>query len=106
MRFRLLSYVAAILLLAGVVGVNVTPVTYSTPNDPYYLYITEYGWPFAVRVATNVPGAQWNYNRGGVPPTLDWLAWIYNIAIGLAIPIAGLFACEFVLRRFSPKANN
>ena len=32
-----------------------------------------------------------------------WPALALNIAVGLAIPIAGLLVCEFVLRRYAPR---
>jgi len=108
MRFRLLSYVAAMLLLAGVLGVNLTPVTQEDiiARGKYrdVVRLTELGWP-------KTAGLQWE--RTTVWPSNtsvedSWGVWkwrplIINIAIGLAIPIAGLFACEFVLRRYAPR---
>ena len=40
------------------------------------------------------------------PTVIDYgvdYVFALNIAIGLAIPIAGLVACEFVLRRYAPR---
>ena len=110
MRFRLLSYVCAMLLLAGVVGANLTPVPHHAPSEGriqvkgeflMFGYLAETGggcgWPFtALRYA--------DFRHDG--PVLryyeyNWMYLALNIAIGLAIPIAGLFACEFVLRRWA-----
>ena len=128
MRFRLLSYVAAMLLLAGVLGANLTPISYPDLTDappcpilPYsesWFYGTArrvcYGWPCTplMYVIPQEKQSMWlDSELVYLPPPNPIPVWSYsalvaNIAIGLAIPIAGLFACEFVLRRFSPKANN
>jgi len=130
MRFRLLSYVAAMLLLAGVLGANLTPLVYSeneftivddvVPNNPHdgdlhyaqRVFCIEYGWP--ATAWQHVSWVRTDLPRAG-DPVAEWLdeipsaeGWYWralslNIAIGLAIPIAGLLLCEFVLRRYAPR---
>ena len=126
MRFRLLSYLAAMLLLAGVVGTNVTPrvasgnagytgcrwdgkaVTFSGQD-----HIAYYGWPFAALEFVKASEKfelfhrKTAHKRVQLPPQ-SLLVWHYpalafDIAIGLAIPIAGMFACEFMLRKHAPR---
>ena len=43
--------------------------------------------------------------REPMEPSLlwHWSALAANIVVGLAIPIAGFFVSEFVLRRYSPR---
>jgi len=133
MRFRLLSYVAAILLLAGVLGANLTPRTTTdirAPNRPplysgdprcemgavYVEYITHreacFGWPITAVIADYERSIDFRYGdlryEPFIPVQRTWYypAFALDIAICLAISIAGLLACEFVLRRYSPKPKN
>ena len=127
MRFRLLSYVAAMLLLAGVLGMNLTPLRYAEyasflhpdvdvidddENRPVAglsdtTFVVEYGWPFLAATGAISCFDDFTSRREESCPPFDEMnrtwhlpALAANIAIGLAIPIAGLFACEFVLRRW------
>lgn len=103
MRFRLLSYVAAMLLLAGVLGVNLTPLTYPddlmissvSENASWGTTVDRYGWPF-VCASFHTPNLLFGWLEW------HWLALASDIFIGLAIPIAGLLASEFVLWRYAP----
>ena len=96
------------LLLAGVVGANLTPSKERRTggfrdSDGTLLFICDrsFGWPFEAFGRRNLVLDP--------PPESDSIvevelwsikALALNIVIGLAIPIAGLFACEFVLRRW------
>ena len=119
MRFRLRSYVCAMLLLAGVLGANLTPVTYvlrftstGSPDgiETHFTQQSEYGWPcsalwaetseaYLLREYLALPEPR-RSSWWGPMRFWNWRALALNIAIGLAIPIAALFACEFVLRRW------
>jgi len=140
MRFRLLSYVAAMLLLAGVAGVNLTPVTvtdqreliwYSTDeglgaDEPICLdravHHASYGWPTAALIHNTaefapvdkrlpVDASPWppipvTDLTGFDSPVSSELShiWLWPaFVLDLAIPIVGLLACEFVLRRYASR---
>ena len=97
MRFRLLSYVCSILLLAGMLGANLTLMN----SDDWFNGIEcgEYGWPLScVFYFVGVKSLQTGQE---LMIRVEWPYLALNIVIGLAIPIAGLFACEFVLRRYA-----
>ncbi len=99
MRFRLLSYMAAMLLLAGVLGANLTsaicPRDFGWGHSFWAEAEQQYGWPFAaVSVGAYKPIIRWH-----------WVGLSLDIAIGLAIPIAGLLTCEFAFRRWGRDRN-
>ena len=115
MRFRLLSYVAAMLLLAGVLGANLTAVPHPESLGPVFVDLGDaecppfvrqpeyYGWPFCAVLNCS-------YTTLGGRKATGHLEWYWdgvsgNAIVGLAIPIAGLLACEFVLRRWVKKAE-
>ena len=129
MRFRLLSYVAAILLLSGVLGANLVPgVSYTGGQrtcwaqgdrltnfffGPPTWYVF-YGWPLTVRGFWGSGNLEcFSHSTGvGIPSGLQltsdfdgwrWVPLALNIAIGLAIAVAGLVVCEFALRRYTPR---
>jgi len=123
MRFRLLSYVVGILLLSGLLGLNLTMwlmhPSESTPEEARDFLgvgcIAQYGWPFAaVSSLSPAEGSFYWRDLSSEPPKLirlpgnsvyiwHWPALIADTVIGLAIPIAGLLACEFVLRRYASR---
>jgi hypothetical protein len=130
MRFHLLSYVAAMFLLAGVIGVNLTPGTHaeytslwfpdmmdgdeSRPLDDMFetTFMVEYGWPFpAATGMISCFGDFAGQREESCPPfsemnrTWHWSALALNSAIGAVIVIAGLVACESVLRRYAPRSK-
>jgi len=112
MRFRLLSYMAALLLLAGVLGLNLTPVTEYNVNTGAGTTLHEtsirYGWPMIVLIRTSAkveefPGVGTVAESEPVLHTPGLAPALANMAIGLAISIAGLLTCEFVLRKYAPR---
>jgi len=101
------------LLLAGVLGANLASmvrpchvsIKLGRSSPPFWVdtnvwHWTKvgYGWPFecVTRLVFDIDKAL---------VTWKWPALAADIGIGLAIPIAGLLACEFVLRRWGKKAK-
>ena len=107
MRFGLLSYIVAILLLTVVLGVNLTARSVENASRSRATLREDlrrryFGWPL---VAVEVGEAR---TYGPSAKRARWVAfirlWHYralaaNIAFGLALPLAGLVGCEMLLRR-------
>jgi len=122
-RFSLLSLLVGVVLAGGVGWLNVRkpPVLYATAQNRAF-YAHSYGWPFVTYFARpeepcpTLPPLDdpeiavyrqkiFELMWLGPPKELHW-QWpglAANIAIGLAIPIAALLACEFALRRWGRK---
>jgi hypothetical protein len=114
MRFRLLSYMAAMLLLAGVMGANLTPRTEYDKRvfdgGMWTEIFTRHGWPKDVRVQQSVSVEGFPFAIDGVEdvsiePSWDYSALVGDFIVGLAIPIVGLLACEFVFRRWGQESH-
>ena len=129
MRFRLLSWITAIVLLSGALGANLVPGVSYTNGARLCLaqggrlsnfsfgpatWSVSYGWPLTVRefwASGNLDDFSYSTGVGipsGVQLTPDFNGWHWdrltlNSGIGLAIAIAGLLACEFILRRYAPR---
>jgi len=61
----------------------------------------EYGWPF--RAVTVCGFGKDRRENSADFAFIHYPALALNIVIGLAMPIASLFACEFVLGRYAPR---
>ena len=116
MRCYFLGYMGGVLVLAGVLGANLTPRTKPSigfggswnPYDQKWIAFrhSHFGWPYmAMRQGEMQISPDPSQSCRWTLFARRWYhkAFALDIAIGLAIPIACLLSCEFMLRRFSPR---
>jgi len=116
MRFRLMSYVAAMLLLAGMLGVNLIGTPCTHPDGAFLAReAVTYGWPFtaAMRWLSHPSMREWEpppteafvYQHGQWHVVWHWGSLFADVVVGVVVAFCGLVACERLLRRFAPNSE-